>query len=129
MSTDCQVCCFSFDDGTSTTHWTPRDPDIYVPSVWYNFFCAKLENLGYFVVEQSVEDDALYTFSHIQQVITFSDSVRKLDVVISNSPATFMPIFQFHSTAVMNFVSPDRVFCAYPHLTFRGLSMINHGPV
>jgi len=29
----------------------------------------------------------------------------------------------------MNFISPDKFFYAYPKLTFRGLSLINGGPL
>ena len=33
------------------------------------------------------------------------------------------------STAVIHFVAPERIYYAYPALTFRHLSMINPGPL
>ena len=47
---------------------------------------------------------------------------------MSKVPASFAPIFQYHSMAAMNFVSAHHMFCAYPELTLRGLSMTNPGP-
>ncbi|KAI6141999.1 hypothetical protein BKA82DRAFT_162691, partial [Pisolithus tinctorius] len=34
-------------------------------------------------------------------------------------------IFQYHSTVLMNFVTDDSVFCAYPELTFELRSLVN----
>ncbi|KIM69882.1 hypothetical protein SCLCIDRAFT_89022, partial [Scleroderma citrinum Foug A] len=51
--------------------------------------------------------------------------ICKFDVVISKRVMAAAPIFQFHTTVVMNFISPGRYFCAYPALTFCGLSMVN----
>ncbi|KAI6152548.1 hypothetical protein BKA82DRAFT_142684 [Pisolithus tinctorius] len=39
------------------------------------------------------------------------------------------PIFQFHSMAVMNLITADHIFCAYPALTLCGLSIVNPGTV
>ncbi|KAG6818510.1 hypothetical protein H0H93_004407 [Arthromyces matolae] len=48
----------------------------------------------------------------------------KLDIIES---ATFAmsPIFHFHSTAVMNAISPTSIFCAYPHLTMSYRNLAN----
>ena len=35
----------------------------------------------------------------------------------------------FHSTAVMNFVTANGIFCAYPKLTLAYLSMVNPAPI
>ena len=45
----------------------------------------------------------------------------------SRRDAAFASIFQFHSITVMNFVSADRIFCTYPHLTFSYFSIVNPG--
>ena len=60
--------------------------------------------------------------------MTLSNGKRSLVVIVSKAPASIVPIFQYHSTVAMNFVSAKHIFCAYPELTLRGLSMINPGP-
>ena len=58
-----------------------------------------------------------YPYADISQVVALTDGQHTVDVVASNTDATFLPIFGFHSTAVMNFVGNDRIFCGYPRLT------------
>ncbi|KAI6036919.1 hypothetical protein BKA83DRAFT_112210, partial [Pisolithus microcarpus] len=61
--------------------------------------------------------------------VVLSKGQSKIDVVISRTSTALSPIFQFHSTAVMNFVSADTIFCSYPELMLRRLSMVNAGPL
>ncbi|KAG6918484.1 hypothetical protein DXG01_014111 [Tephrocybe rancida] len=53
---------------------------------------------------------------------------RHVHILISNS-GPLKPIFSFHSTCVMNFISSSYVFCAYPDLTFNFRNLINHDSV
>ncbi|KIK22943.1 hypothetical protein PISMIDRAFT_47531, partial [Pisolithus microcarpus 441] len=57
-----------------------------------------------------------YANSKVASVIVISNGHTKIDIIISQTSAAISPIFQFHSTAVMNFVSADTIFCCYPNL-------------
>lgn len=46
----------------------------------------------------------MYSHSEISEMVTLTDDRRTLDIVVSNTEATFAPTFKFHSTAAMNFV-------------------------
>ena len=111
-----------------TTDWMPQVMDILVPNAYYLSLRVELEYLGYAIVKQTREDYGSHTYSQIRQIVTLSNGKRNLVVVVSKVPASIAPIFQYHSTAAMNFVSAEHIFCAYPELTLRGLSMINPGP-
>ncbi|KAG6849243.1 hypothetical protein H0H93_010125 [Arthromyces matolae] len=52
----------------------------------------------------------------ISAVYTLQHGVHKVDIIESRNYA-MMPIFSFHSTAVMNCITSTSLFCAYPHLT------------
>ncbi|KIO09176.1 hypothetical protein M404DRAFT_935145 [Pisolithus tinctorius Marx 270] len=44
---------------------------------------------------------------------------------MSRMSSALSPIFQFHSTAVMNFFTANSLFCAYPSLTLHHRALIN----
>lgn len=48
-----------------------------------------------------------------------------IDVVESKSPSPFVPVFEFHTTVVMNFISADGFFSAYPSLTTERKALMN----
>ncbi|KIO14866.1 hypothetical protein M404DRAFT_117251, partial [Pisolithus tinctorius Marx 270] len=48
-----------------------------------------------------------------------------INVIVSSTVAAMSPIFEFHSTAVMNFIAADHIFCAYPTLTLHKMSLVN----
>ena len=60
-------------------------------------------------------------------MLAFTNGGRTIEVVVPKMDAAFAPIFQIHSIAVMNVVSADCIFCAYPQLTFDYLWMVNLG--
>ncbi|KAI6029122.1 hypothetical protein BKA83DRAFT_4047502, partial [Pisolithus microcarpus] len=49
----------------------------------------------------------------------------KIDVIVSTNSSPISPIFQFHSTALINFITSTSIFCAYPQLTLQQLSLVN----
>ena len=111
------------------TNWVPRDLDIYVSYRHEISIYARMLDFGYFIVQEQDADETLYVDPFIKQVTTFFNGIRKVQIMLTKTSTAFAPIFEFHSTAVMNFVSPSHLFSAYPNLTFNGLSMINPGAV
>ncbi|KAI5991052.1 hypothetical protein F5J12DRAFT_861875 [Pisolithus orientalis] len=88
-----------------------------------------LECEGYKIVQQQSINGGPYDLSSIQAVVSFSNMCQCINVIISTMAAAVSPTFEFHSTAVMNFITADSVFCAYPTFTLCLMSMVNLGPV
>ncbi|KIN98992.1 hypothetical protein M404DRAFT_77001, partial [Pisolithus tinctorius Marx 270] len=105
--------------------WLPTDLDIYVPFRSENLIARLLVGQGYRLHEPASVDVAMYAGTSIHSVHAFSKGRYKIDVIVSVNAASIAPVFQFHTTAVMNFVSADRIFCAYPALTMRARSHVN----
>ncbi|KAI6145046.1 hypothetical protein BKA82DRAFT_3928687, partial [Pisolithus tinctorius] len=70
-----------------------------------------------------------YGSSSIRSVVSFANNHQSIDVIVSSTVATMSPIFKFHSTTMMNFISADHIFCAYPALTLHLMSLVNAGPI
>ncbi|KAG6913580.1 hypothetical protein DXG01_005815, partial [Tephrocybe rancida] len=60
----------------------------------------------------------------IQAVRILCNGAKKINVMIGKWTA-LSPIFYFHSTVVMNYISADEVYCAYPDLTMSMRNIIN----
>ena len=113
----------------SSTPWSPTDLDIYVPFRCQLQLSCLLKKKGYHLQKKSKSKGSLYSVSKIFSILTFAKGHRKIDVIVSTSDCGILPIFQFHCTAVMNFITAKSIFCGYPSLTFRALSMINGSPL
>ena len=111
------------------TSWVPADLNIYVPSLHYHYLYVLLEIHGYHKIREGKENVSPYTFSLIRTVTTFVNGNQQIDVIVSKNAGGISPIFQFHSSMVMNFFGPNHFFCAYPALTLNLLMKINPGPL
>ncbi|KAI5998417.1 hypothetical protein F5J12DRAFT_689462, partial [Pisolithus orientalis] len=110
---------------TYSTLWLPTDLDIYVPFWSENLIARLLVGQGYHLHELASVDVAVYAGTSIHSVCAFSKGCYKIDVIVSVNAACIVPVFQFHTTAVMNFVSTDHIFCAYPALKMQACSHVN----
>ncbi|KAI6008657.1 hypothetical protein BKA83DRAFT_4029724, partial [Pisolithus microcarpus] len=61
----------------------------------------------------------------VSRLVVLTNGKNSVDVVVSKTSTTLSPIFPFHSTAVMNFISADTIFSGYPTLTLWHLSVVN----
>ncbi|KAH7905413.1 hypothetical protein BJ138DRAFT_1017731 [Hygrophoropsis aurantiaca] len=107
--------------------WPINDMDLYVP----NSSCADVVThfirQGYQLSNQS-PSSAPYAYgdmTQIETVITMINSGKKVDIIISKSSSSILPIFFFHSTIVMNYFNSNTFFAAYPELTKRKRGLIN----
>ncbi|KIO08655.1 hypothetical protein M404DRAFT_68309, partial [Pisolithus tinctorius Marx 270] len=105
--------------------WHPSNLDIYVPFRLRSLIACLLDAQGYRLQLPVSDDVAEYAGTSIHSVLAFSKGCYKIDVIVSVNAASITPVFQFHTTAVMNFVTADRIFCAYPALTLRARSHVN----
>ena len=107
----------------TTTTWKPNDLDLYVPHRYMRELTIRLQNLGY--QQLPLNPHTSYSSPHILAVHKFALREKIIDVIMSSTSAAFSPIFLFDSTAVMNFISADEIFSAYPDLTLQYKSLLN----
>jgi hypothetical protein len=122
-------CNFS---GTNSngSYWSPRDMDIYEPKRGKDgsgVLKYLLEIEGYEehnVRERSLREqyDALRGIRQVKKV--GRDGIC-VDIVTSSSSSAISPIFHFHSTPVINWISPEGLFSAYPNLTCARRGLLN----
>ena len=111
-----------------TTSWAPHDLDIYVAFDHFHYLKLQLTGQGYHLLHEGNANLNPDSFSLICNVVTFGNGSRQIDVIVSRTKS-IGPIFQFHSTMVINFFRANHIFCAYPALTLRHLARINGGPL
>ncbi|KAF4618641.1 hypothetical protein D9613_009830 [Agrocybe pediades] len=70
-------------------------------------------------------DRTTYYNDAIAEVLALTNGDASINIIISTTETALIPIFYFHSTAVMNYISPYGIFCAYPKLTFNLRNMLN----
>ncbi|EGN92239.1 hypothetical protein SERLA73DRAFT_79782 [Serpula lacrymans var. lacrymans S7.3] len=107
--------------------WEPWDMDVYVPSFSRDrmLWCFK-NSEGYDVVQEEAKNKEDYVANiDIEDVISLARGGMKIDLVVSSTFVNLLPVFCFHSTAVINFISGDGFFSAYPVLTEERRSLIN----
>jgi len=109
----------------ASTPWSPMDLDLYIFLRCQLQLGHLLKKRGYHLKKRGKSNISLYSASKIFTVLTFTKVDKKVDVIVSSTDCAVLPIFQFHSTAVMNFITGNSIFCTYPSLTFCGLSMIS----
>lgn len=107
--------------------WSPKDLDLYVPFHRVNHIVNRLRAHGYIPVGPPHKGNSRITYRHtIASVTKLTNSNHFINIVESSTHSSISPVFQFHLTVVMNYISSSRVFSAYPTLTTQRRSMINH---
>ncbi|KAG6908039.1 hypothetical protein DXG01_006401 [Tephrocybe rancida] len=108
----------------------PGDLDIYVDSSHASQLMKALRE-KYPVHEgtpppskPSMMEEDYDNLEDIQDIYTLINGDKKINLVVGTDSA-ITPIFHFHSSVVMNFISADAVYCAYPELTFNWRNMVN----
>ncbi|KAG2135278.1 hypothetical protein DEU56DRAFT_913393 [Suillus clintonianus] len=66
-----------------------------------------------------------YNNTGIAKVFRLKKKERKIDIIVTHLTAAASLIFQFHNTIVMNFISAEAVFCAYPGWTLNMLGLVH----
>ena len=111
------------------TQWTPSSLEIYVPGCVYGEVRVWLNAQGYDITHVRPPHSNPSSFSAIKQAFMFTNKNCNVVVFASKTDAACAPIFRFQNTACMNYIGADRIFCAYPRLTFKYLCMVNPAPL
>ncbi|KAI6010316.1 hypothetical protein EDC04DRAFT_2540763, partial [Pisolithus marmoratus] len=106
------------------TPWTADNLDIYMPQCTITMLLNWLKFEGYYLISNNPHGRQHYTYSLVECVLVISNGECKIDVVVSGTSTALSPIFQFHSTAVMNFISADTIFCCYPTLMLHHQTLV-----
>ncbi|KAJ7041003.1 hypothetical protein C8F04DRAFT_1253506 [Mycena alexandri] len=106
--------------------FTPNDVDVYTPETEETLMLEILrEQLGFTVTKQVAT--AYPKRLSITRIYWLTKGTAKINLITVKGDNAVVPIFQFHSTLVMNKISCYGMFCAYPELTLNGIALVNTG--
>ena len=109
------------------TCWYPVHLHLYVSTSYRISMYRQLQTQGYKIINERVPNYWTLGHSTVARTATFARNSRLIKVTVSTTTVPSAPIFEQENTALMNLISHDRVYCAYPALTFCGIAMINPG--
>ncbi|RDB28728.1 hypothetical protein Hypma_015017 [Hypsizygus marmoreus] len=106
--------------------FTPGDLDVYIPLGNYNHFASTLCSEFHFTPSPETHNN-YDSHSRGWQAHWFVREGKTVNIIAVGGASALPPIFEFHSTIAMNFISYHGVYCAYPSLTLlsRGLFSVN----
>ncbi|KAJ6509632.1 hypothetical protein DFH09DRAFT_1334137 [Mycena vulgaris] len=104
--------------------FNPGDIDIYVPTSQIDTALALAEKrLGFKPVPFRVQGYA--ASQTVNRVFYLIKGSKHMNIMVVRGEDPTVAIFQFHSTAVMNYLTAYGLYCAYPSLTKSKLSVAN----
>ncbi|KAJ7028871.1 hypothetical protein C8F04DRAFT_1118265 [Mycena alexandri] len=108
----------------SDLNFEPGDLDIYVPaSQDQTALVLADKRLGYELRRSSAR---MYgNNKDIKRVHVLTKGRNKLNIITTKGENAVAAIFQFHSTVVMNMLTPSGLYCAYPTLTLKQRGVAN----
>ncbi|KAF9549162.1 hypothetical protein CPC08DRAFT_648284 [Agrocybe pediades] len=102
--------------GDALMTYSPGDIDFYIPATSRSIFLRFFAMYTPYVVVSS--RNTRYYSDAISEVLLLVSGKSYINIIVSSNDNAIFPIFYFHSTCVMNFLSSAGIFCAYPELTF-----------
>lgn len=112
--------------------WFPKDIDVYVPrprrdDIPPEMVTYMVEVEGYREVDSpALSNSSNYSLNpEIKNMIVLRKGQLRMDVVMSASPISLMPVLRFHSTFVMNCITGHGIWSAYPGKTCAGRGICN----
>ncbi|KAJ7221908.1 hypothetical protein C8J57DRAFT_1253834 [Mycena rebaudengoi] len=104
--------------------FVPHDLDIYVPASQEETMLNLLE-LHFGCTSEASSNGEYADQGEVSTIrwMTSTDRSCKLNIMTCRGESAITPIFHFHSTLVMNFISVHGLYCAYPKLTGRKLGI------
>lgn len=115
-------------DHTCSSHWRPRDIDLYVPLDHVERVIAYITEIEDYIHLVTHESWSSYTHdsSGFIEVSRYENSNgKRIDLIKSATHSALYPIPFFWSTHVMNYVTADSFCIAYPSLTLQGRGLLN----
>ncbi|KAG1844561.1 hypothetical protein C8R48DRAFT_544869, partial [Suillus tomentosus] len=102
-----------------------RDMDVYATIEFENIVMEYFKMTeGYKVVNKSSRKDG-YDSSAVIKVYKLEREGKKVDIIFTDMASAIVPILQYHSTAVMNYITARSLISLYPRWTTEKKSLVN----
>jgi hypothetical protein len=113
--------------------WLPSDMDVYIPAPIIDnplppFIAYMLNDEGYHIERRVDEHEGRGRYSlfpEVKHIFHLRKGSIRMDVIVSYTSFSLRPIFRFHSTPVMNCITGNGIFSAYPHMTLSHRGIVN----
>ncbi|KAG1811918.1 hypothetical protein EV424DRAFT_1302830, partial [Suillus variegatus] len=104
---------------------TLRDMDIYATHEFEGEILSHLKEKEGYKEDLKTERKAEYNTSAIKRIYKLEKGKKKIDLIITEWASAIVPILQFHSTAVMNYMTARTFVSLYPKWTKDMKSLVN----
>ncbi|KAG2738970.1 hypothetical protein P692DRAFT_20841582 [Suillus brevipes Sb2] len=93
------------------------DMDVYATEMFEEEVMKYFKDKEGYLSIQDVVRKNQYDSSAISKIHKLMKGDKKIDLIITDWTSAIAPILQFHSTAVMNYITAQSVVCLYPRWT------------
>ncbi|KAH7931400.1 hypothetical protein BV22DRAFT_998736 [Leucogyrophana mollusca] len=107
-----------------SVRWSSSNIDIYVPRSQVIIVMAYLAQQNYQTVCVG-GDRPVRSQSSVHTVVAMINGSKTIEIVVSITECAVRPVFQIHSTIVMNYITHNGFFSAYPKLTGQYRALFN----
>jgi hypothetical protein len=101
------------------------DMDLYVTHEFEEEVINYLKTTEKYKVEHKSERKEEYDSAAIKKIFKLEREGKKMDVIITDWASSIIPILQFHSTVVMNYITARSVVSLYPNWTKENKGLVN----
>ncbi|KAG1793646.1 uncharacterized protein HD556DRAFT_1443437 [Suillus plorans] len=101
-----------------------NDLDVYVTHEFDKEVVKHMKGKGYEMKWES-ERKTEYDGSAMKKIYKLMKNEREVDIIVTNWAGAIVPIVQYHSTAVMNYMTAHSLVCMYPEWTKNCQSLVN----
>lgn len=101
-----------------------NDLDLYVTHEFDKEVMKHMKGEGYEVKRES-ERKTEYDNSAMKKVYKLTKNNHEVDIIVTDWACAIIPIMQYHSTAVMNYMMAHSLVCLYPEWTRNRQSFVN----
>ncbi|KAG1784384.1 uncharacterized protein HD556DRAFT_1451823 [Suillus plorans] len=102
-----------------------RDMDVYATIEFENIMMDHFKTTeGYKVMNKSSRKNE-YDSSVVNEVYKLEKGEKKVDIIFTDWASAIVPILQYHSTAVMNYIMARSLVSLYPQWTTEKKSLVN----
>jgi hypothetical protein len=121
LSGSCALSLIQAEQGALMT----RDMDVYTTLKFEKEVVDHFKDKEGYECMKEIERKTEYNSSAIFRIHKLQRGEKQADIIVTHWKCALAPIFQFHSTAVMNYVTARSIACLYPRWTTKNKSFIN----
>ncbi|KAG1839108.1 hypothetical protein DFJ58DRAFT_630013, partial [Suillus subalutaceus] len=103
----------------------PRDMDVYITEKFETEVLNHFKEKEGYECTQEMVTKTEYESSTICKIHKLVRGEKQVNVIVTDWRCALAPILQFHSTAVMNYITASSIVCLYPRWTTTNRSLIH----